>query len=139
MRFDEAEDKTAVRINRSIALYHLRINPKGHKQAFATLRNSDGCRCALGLIAEGLGFDVPVQIIRTNEVTAEELGKYADLLNVVYGGIEEKLAIDPYTVWGKNDTQRLSFNEIADVLEEEWSEEERAWLNLSGPVLIQEA
>jgi len=94
---------------RQLALYHLRVNPKNVKQARGSLLYPEtGDRCALGLIAEA--FNIPVK--------SQEYPDFDD--GRAYYAIAEKLGIHKYKtdfIYRANDSQHMSFAEIADMLE----------------------
>jgi hypothetical protein len=99
--------------NRAAAIYALRYNPKGFTQCQLVMNNGEGGRCALGVMADALGIDVQ--------------DSYSNLGDDPYDELEELLNIDSMKIYRLNDTSHMTFAEIADELENNWSKYEPNW------------
>lgn len=96
--------------NRAIALYHLRMNPLRRKKITGSLRDECDGRCALGLIAEAFGIEIPVN---------------PDDQNDIYSDMKARLSLlYPGEVYGINDGDACrydsDYDRVADKLEQMW-------------------
>jgi hypothetical protein len=92
-----------IAFNRQIAVNRLRYNPAGHKQIRGCLHDRDDRYCALGEIAEA--FHISPLFHSSDEIykgVSKRIGDYADF------------------IIAKNDYDRLSFAEIANILAKRW-------------------
>lgn len=94
---------------RQIALFTLRMNPKNRRQTTGRMKDHNGDRCALGLIAEAFGIPCSYEEMEAKGIDKET---YAPLVEV-----GEALGINYAAVYRLNDSARLSFAEIADEME----------------------
>jgi hypothetical protein len=105
--------------NQAIALYHLRLNPNKIKQTTGTLTDCKNGRCALGLIAEA--FNIPLNGFI-------EISNAYDCLRVKLDPNFSENAVSRQTditevIWTLNDKARLTYAEVADVMERVWEGE----------------
>lgn len=103
--------------NRAVALYHLRMNPNNHKQAKFALIDKNGCRCAVGLIAEAFNIPVEVDAGHDSNVNAQAYTKVENVLGLT----DSKGQVNHITMI--NDCYDRTFDQIAELLEQCWTEE----------------
>lgn len=97
-------DNGTLAARRQIALYHLRNNPKNRKQGRWDLYDPiEDTYCALGLLAEGFGYDVRHKNSRVS--------------NEIYDEFCESLGLHSGLVYRANDTGH-DFSQVADIMEE---------------------
>ena len=99
-----------VAANRAKFLKHLRTNPDNRYRIDCSLTNGGGGRCALGLGLEGLGINLG------NGFEDEVYQAGADALGFDIDDAEFAL------VWRLSDKE-LSFERVADKLEQKWPQE----------------
>lgn len=94
-----------------------------YQQAFGALHNRDGAMCCLGVLCDVLGAEwVPGNAPGGSMHEGDYVVKGYPTLNAFppheymeKAGLSDELAIDLYTL---NDSEKCSFEEIADVIEE---------------------
>jgi hypothetical protein len=101
---------TEVRKNRIKFISYLRLNPMGFGQFTGSLSDGDMKRCAIGMACEV--FNVPFN--RYAFYADEEKGQSP------YDAVSELLDVEVDYIWRLNDGEELTFDEIAENLEDYW-------------------
>jgi len=101
-----------VRGHRQKVLDYLRRNPDERHQIEAVLADDKGGRCVLGMACDAMGIPI------------DGTDGSAEVNNVAYQLVEERLKWPVNLIWRLNDSLHLTFSQAADRLEREWNEQD---------------